>query len=302
MRTFRTILALTCWLCITPHPVWSQTPLSFYPYAQGNVWQYRDASTQEILYRRYNDSVSIGADSNIYIQARYVPGQLRQERIDTAFNLYLTTFQPDHPRYKLAADSGETWVAGYFPGDSTRYIEVSVTDVYQGNFSFCGPSPNIVFTTIKELTFNMIQFGGTDTIELGREYLAAGFGLVFALIEGGSAPCLSGATIDGVHWGEPIVSVYQTADLPVEFSLHQNYPNPFNSSTMIPFRLTRPSTVNVTIFSMLGQKVATLLSNAPLDEGEHTLVWNASGQPSGVYIYRLESGTQVISRKMLLMK
>jgi len=211
------------------------------------------------------------------------------------------TFQPDHPRYKLAADSGETWFAGYFPGDSTRYIQVSVTDVYQGNFSFCGPSPVVVFTTIKEFTFNMIQFGGTDTIELGREYLAAGFGLVFALIEGGSAPCLSGAIINGVHWGEPIVSVHETPNRPAEFSLHQNYPNPFNPLTTITFDLPGAAHVRLSVFDLLGRKLSTLLDEKR-EAGHHAIQFDGSRISSGVLFYRLEAGTYTQTRRMILLR
>jgi hypothetical protein len=127
-------------------------------------------------------------------------------------------------------------------------------------------------------------------------------GLSYIWMEPGIAFALQGAIINGIQYGTIVSVDLEESFLPQTLVLRQNYPNPFNSSTVIPFRLTKPSTANVTIFSVLGQKVATLLSNAPLDEGEHALVWNASGQPSGVYIYRLESGTQIVSRKMVLMK
>lgn len=302
MKALGIALACACALHTSTQPAWSQAPLSFYPYAQGNVWQYRDASTQEILGRRYNDSVWIEPDSSIYIRARYEPDHvIRQERIDTSFNVFNMSYQPDHPRYKLAADSGETWFAGYHPGDSTRHFEISVTNVYQGNVSFCGPSPVVVFTTIKEFTFNMIQFGGTDTLELGQEYLAAGLGLVFALIEGGSAPCLSGAIIDGVHLGEPIVGVREWPDVPNRFVLHQNYPNPFNPLTHIAFDLPEGLHVKLTVFDILGRTVSTLLDEG-LAAGHHVIPFDASGVASGVLFYQLKAGTFIQSKRMMVIR
>jgi hypothetical protein len=296
MRASIIITTVAGWLLILISSAWSQSPLSFYPYAQGNVWQYRDASTQEIVYRRYNDSVSISADSNIYIRARYLSPDpvIRLERIDTSFNLFLTTFQPDHPRYKFAADSGETWFAGYDPGDSSRHFEVTLSDIFEG-YVFN------VLTTIKEYTFNMIQFGGTDTLELGKEHLGAGFGLAFALIEGGSAPYLSGAIIDGVHWGEPIVSVHQSPDRPVEFLLHQNYPNPFNPQTTIQYQIPEDGIVVMKLYDVLGREVRTLV-NEEVKAGYYSVTLDAT-QQARVYIFT-ESSRAVTPqrRKLVVMK
>jgi len=269
-------------------------PLSFYPYAQGNVWQYRDASTQEIVYRRYNDSVSIGADSNIYIHARYVPGQLRKERIDTSFFLFLTTFQPDYPRYKLAADSGQSWIAGrdiILPEDTAI---VTVSDVYQG-FVFG------VLTTIKVFTFSIHFPPPQPPTWLGDEHLASGFGLVFAFIEGGSAPYLSGAIIDGVHWGEPIVGVKEIPNKPAQFSLHQNYPNPFNLVTRIQYFLPVSTDVSLRVYDILGREVAILVDGF-VEAGVHETLLNGKELSSGVYFYRLEARGFVESKKLLLMK
>jgi hypothetical protein len=99
---------------------------------------------------------------------------------------------------------------------------------------------------------------------------------------------------------------------PKEFTLLQNYPNPFNPSTRIRFTLPVASNVNITVFNLLGQDVATLV-NALLPAGEQTTVWNgrdASGRSvaSGIYFYRLvASGVNggndfTAMRKMILLK
>jgi photosystem II stability/assembly factor-like uncharacterized protein len=86
-----------------------------------------------------------------------------------------------------------------------------------------------------------------------------------------------------------------------DFNLHQNYPNPFNPTTTIEFELPKSSEVSLKIFNLLGEEIATLLS-ASLLSGTHSVEWDASAIPSGVYLYRLQTGNQVETRKMVLMR
>ena len=89
--------------------------------------------------------------------------------------------------------------------------------------------------------------------------------------------------------------------LPTEFSLSQNYPNPFNPSTMIEFALPRAGHVELTIFNVLGQKVDVLLDRQ-MAAGSHSIEWDASNQPSGIYFYRIASTSGVDTKKMSLIK
>jgi hypothetical protein len=77
------------------------------------------------------------------------------------------------------------------------------------------------------------------------------------------------------------------SDEPVGFILDQNFPNPFNPSTVIGFHLPADGYVTLTIYSALGQEVATLLRNELLDEGRHEADFDAQDFPTGVYFYRL---------------
>ncbi|MBK7228531.1 MAG: T9SS type A sorting domain-containing protein [Ignavibacteriales bacterium] len=86
-----------------------------------------------------------------------------------------------------------------------------------------------------------------------------------------------------------------------EFALEQNYPNPFNPSTSISFTLTANQFVTLKVFNALGEEVSTLV-NGNLNQGIHSVSFNANGLSSGFYIYRLESGNQVQVRKMMLLK
>lgn len=89
--------------------------------------------------------------------------------------------------------------------------------------------------------------------------------------------------------------------VPREIELLPNYPNPFNPSTNIQFRLPKRGYVELDVYSVLGQKVATLLRDE-LDAGTHTTSWNADRLASGVYFLRLRSGETVQTIKMTLIK
>jgi len=89
---------------------------------------------------------------------------------------------------------------------------------------------------------------------------------------------------------------------PRNFALHQNYPNPFNPMTAIGYQLSVFSQVDLSIYNLLGQKVATLVS-ARQPAGTYKVDWDASGLSSGVYFYRLSTDQGFIqTRKLVLMR
>lgn len=79
------------------------------------------------------------------------------------------------------------------------------------------------------------------------------------------------------------------------------YPNPFNPSTSIRFHLPETGDASLTLYDISGKKVATLLDKS-LDKGSYALQWNAQTFPSGVYVARLKSGGEFVTKKMVLMK
>ena len=89
--------------------------------------------------------------------------------------------------------------------------------------------------------------------------------------------------------------------LPESYSLSQNYPNPFNPSTVINFNLPRVSNVELKVYNLLGQEVATLV-NQEMNAGNHDVKFNASSLSSGIYFYTLKAGDFISSKKMLLLK
>jgi len=94
--------------------------------------------------------------------------------------------------------------------------------------------------------------------------------------------------------------------IPSRYALEQNYPNPFNPSTTIRYELPQAGPVRLEVYNMIGQKVRTLV-NSLQNAGAWTMQWNGRDDlgrtvSSGVYFYRLEASSVVLTKKMLLMK
>lgn len=89
--------------------------------------------------------------------------------------------------------------------------------------------------------------------------------------------------------------------LPDNFTLNQNYPNPFNPSTIISFDVPQSSFINLSVYSILGEKVATLV-NEFVEQGRYNYNFDASELTSGTYIYRLSADGVSITKKMMLTK
>ncbi len=86
-----------------------------------------------------------------------------------------------------------------------------------------------------------------------------------------------------------------------KFTLEQNYPNPFNPSTAIRFTLDAGRQTRLSVYDLLGREVAVLV-NGTLPAGAHTVTFDASNLPSGVYMYKLEAGGQSMTKRMTLVK
>ena len=123
----------------------------------------------------------------------------------------------------------------------------------------------------------------------------------------GRALAQTAVTLDAntVTSGLAAVTAVENGSAPREFALLQNYPNPFNPSTRIEYSLEKAAQVSLKIYNVLGNEVATLV-NSHQEAGSYTVAFGAStgtlSLMSGVYFYRLEAGSFVSTKKLILVK
>ena len=106
--------------------------------------------------------------------------------------------------------------------------------------------------------------------------------------------------------GSNALSAYLEGLLPDEFALQQNYPNPFNPVTTLRYDLPENGLVTIIIYDMLGREVKTLI-NQSQNAGYRTVIWNATndyGKPvsAGTYLYQIQAGEYISTKKMVLLK
>ncbi len=121
----------------------------------------------------------------------------------------------------------------------------------------------------------------------------------------GRALAQTAVTLNGNTVNSPSVTLVANGITPRAFDLSQNYPNPFNPSTKIEYSLPQAGMVSLKVYNVLGDEVATLV-NERQDAGSHDVTFNAGNGTrslsSGVYFYRLDAGTFVSTKKLVLMK
>lgn len=124
-----------------------------------------------------------------------------------------------------------------------------------------------------------------------------------ASVEGRLLASIAAVTIESSTVTVPQLLITSADDemQPDGFNLSQNFPNPFNPSTTISYHLPANGHVSVTITDMMGREVSVLV-NEVQSAGAHQIVWDAQGFSSGTYIYRLETGSSISVKRMLLLK
>ncbi|MEO8399542.1 MAG: T9SS type A sorting domain-containing protein [Ignavibacteriaceae bacterium] len=259
--------------------------LDFWPVHKGDVWQYREGSTNNVDHTVYIDSVTVDSLSKeliIYHRAGY------RYRIDSLGNLYNMDYNPEYVRYNLYADSGDSWIAGISPDTVTVRIFTVFNSVVFGESS-----------VVKGFRFERHLSEPPYLITLGDDYLAKGFGLIRTESEG-FLFYLSGAIIDGKKYGV-VTSTEKETQVSESFDIITNYPNPFNNSTIISYTIANEGDVNISVFDVLGRKVKDLIDEKK-EKGSYKIRLNADELSSGIYFLVLNTNSSILTHKICLLK
>lgn len=124
----------------------------------------------------------------------------------------------------------------------------------------------------------------------------------------GADICADTIIINGKKSGNGVFCVSPTAienisdlSLPEEYSLSQNYPNPFNPTTNIYYQIPNAGIVTLNIYNVLGDEIAVLV-NEEKPAGNYEVIFNASQLSSGIYFYKIQAGSFIVTKKMQLLK
>ena len=136
----------------------------------------------------------------------------------------------------------------------------------------------------------------------GEVWLVDGIGEYYEYsASGGMEKILKGCVINGDTLGTLTSIKDNKTAIPGEFALYQNYPNPFNPVTTIKYYIPVRTNVLINIYDILGRKITTLVNKIEYS-GLHSVQFNASGLPSGVYIYSIITEQYTMCKKLLYMK
>lgn len=194
-------------------------------------------------------------------------------------NLYLGTALLSDQNINYKTFSAAEMFNGYTPQEKWNALSNGMNNLT------IGPGPN-AFT----ISAGPISIPAGESVILG-----------FAVVKGNDlADLITNKNSAVSHWGSVgINQISQT--IPDRYELMQNYPNPFNPATKITFALPKKEFVKLSVFDILGRKVADLVSEE-LDAGTFEYNFNGAALSSGMYFYRLETPSFIQTRKMLLVK
>jgi hypothetical protein len=273
----------------------------WYPLAKGNMWIYHT------YYRGRSGYSSSGYDSMAVVGDTTL---LHGKKYFITVSYYDLTNIPTYERYDTLT------------GNLYRFIDTSEVLINQAYVDlndtlqqyFMGYSlPSAIFTFENDVSFGALQakertFASIGQLPYGnnsRVIKGIGFSYfedhedMFYSMEYGLVAC----RINGVGYGDTTLLGVKDSkiNLPGSYSLYQNYPNPFNPSTSITYSIPKAGQVKLNVYSVTGKLVASLVDEYK-QAGNYTVNFNAQNLASGVYFYRLSSGSFVENKKMILLK
>jgi hypothetical protein len=162
----------------------------------------------------------------------------------------------------------------------------------------------LLTTLLQTFSQNQISFavnGNGGGIQANSSYVFVGTIGQSSIGKGENTINQSQAGFWAMYYQNIISKVEDDEILPNQFMLEQNYPNPFNPSTIIKFGIPERANVVIKIYDILGSEVITLI-NQEIDIGWYEVQFNASNYSSGIYIYRMQAGNYISTKKMLMIK
>ena len=281
-----TITALLIFFSIVSvHAQTLDSALAYFPLSIGNLWEYSLYIAPPGTHQYYTFSV---------VGDTLMPNGRGYRQCNGGIDQVLWT-----PVYlRIDSSTGTVWQYDSSRASETEWDSLRARPEDRLQYGAVTFSSNMVFGVSTPVR--------TRTVGYQLLYqMAYGIGLITASYMDLDAPSdfsnLVYAKINGKEYGTFLSLPPMVPTSPGKISLSQNYPNPFNPSTTIRYSIPQRTQVALTVFNTLGQQVATLV-NEIQDAGYHDVKFDGSGLASGVYIYRLQAGDFVQTKRSLLLK
>jgi hypothetical protein len=230
-------------------------------------------------------------------------GNMGQASTSGAFQGVFTVINnPASIEMQLPMTYNTTWFQSYvttssYPGNPTAQTNYSINVVVDawGTMTLPGGGSFEALRIRKSTS----AIGYTD---VQYSFLAKNGANVSVWTSDPNPPTSGVIDVDGYSWNTPFTSdVEQISGPPQDFNLAQNYPNPFNPSTKIEYSIPQSSFVQLKVYDILGNEVATLV-NEEQAVGSYRADFSGAGLSSGMYIAKLQAGNYTKTIKMTLMK
>jgi photosystem II stability/assembly factor-like uncharacterized protein len=240
----------------------------------------------------FGNAVFLAADDRVYRStdqgngwSRVLSvGGVRQMAADQKGKVFVTT---NTHGLGMSLDNGENWSFAQV-GELTEAVTVGLEeDVFVSTSSFRSAFSHGVFrSTDKGINWMPFDYGLTNR-------------RVISLTVGNDGKVFAGTSGSGVF--RISMSPEPEPEVAVRYLLFQNYPNPFNPTTQIVYQLPQASRVTLKVFDILGREVETLVDREQ-NAGRYEIAFNASRLASSTYFYRLDAGSFIQTKKMLLIR
>lgn len=284
-------------------------PLKFFPAKNGDMWEYfyyDSPYTDTLQLYSVKDSVDEQGTIHLWQTSEFINPPmppvligLNYYKIDTSGNVEGAWDSYRGILYKLNALQGDKWVLKAY---STTSYEMMIVDTVFESTLF---GINTLIKRYKQ------YFSNDSTASTGSDIIAKYLGYNLGIVqvdglEGLGFLYLRGAVINSILYGDTTQIITSIFDDRLNHSLNdfiifQNFPNPFNPSTTIRYQILQDGIVTLKVYDILGSEVAILVNEQKV-AGKYEVNFNASKLASGVYLYKLQAGDFVNTKKMILLK
>lgn len=280
MKTLTNIFST---LIILSLAIFGQEKSNYFPHDIGDRWEWNLSASDTSILDEVTDIAVLSDESiDVYLNNSEIP----RYNVKSNSNVYQYFNYTKEIWYDFDVAPGDTFYTTIY--SAPYYVTV---DSIEGE----------LFGEITQIRV-FEWYSESNHQRMGEQRVSNKFGMYYRWSNyyPPSSSSVIGCKIDGMEYGT-LVNVSNNKSLVSENQLFQNYPNPFNPTTTINFFVSKSQIVELSVYNLLGEKITTLV-NRYMSQGNHSINFDGSNLPSGVYIYKIMFDGKSFTKKMELIK